>query len=103
MIPPHFGPCRIAAAMYTVPCHQTMKNKPRRPCNVPQTASGVALKDSAMGPKEIGMKRGDWYRMVEAIEWYTQSAIAKARFPGRNSGSEKQRKEAMQVARRRDE
>lgn len=42
---------------------------------------------SARAPNEWGMNRGALKRTVEQVTWYTQSAIASARLPGRNSGT----------------
>lgn len=40
---------------------------------------------SNWGPKEIGIKRGAWKRMVDAVVWYNERPRATARFPGKNS------------------
>jgi len=44
------------------------------------------------------MNLGLWISIVAAILWYNRNAIARARFPGRNSGREKTSRAARQLA-----
>lgn len=100
----------IICVYATVPCHHPTKPRPIKPCIQPQTNSGVTLylevkkqdqrrpewrerrtDASKKEPSVNGMKRGAWKSIVDNILWYTQRPMARARFPGRNSGTSRLR------------
>src|SRR5271170_1804345 len=78
---------------YDFRCDLEAKRDKKNRSNMQVSIHHLAPRDtrylSMAGPNECGMNRGHWKSIVEAILWYTQSAIASARLPGMNSSMKK--------------